>query len=496
MIILDEQDQQWSKQLQGPLSDGLTLRLPEKAAVRSDSPLPDYETSEARQKLITKEKLFKGVDPRLWRAILYALAIYLLLSLVIGLPIVLVKRHQHDMVDIGPPEWDNDPNLGASMSFSSSDTWILGDSAKCEWDEVGVHFPSPFTARVEHALNYSGSIYIRSNISTVASNSSFLDGHLTVDINPDTAASKLIFKVDVSASTEDLLHETTACFVSRQLRNLDFIKVDIRVLIPRKGPSKPLNNFVTYLPWFSQNFGDLRSRLIVKNLVIEGAGYDVVAESVNASKISVKNSYASIIGAFHATTTLSLDSIKGNIDTNITLERLRTAVSPVSLALDTGDGSYPLSAIDARITLLGSLPTFSPFPPCAFVADVKTFNGPLRLQAMHANATFHLPLQLTVQNTDGKTDVFLDKDYEGTYSVQSKLGNVYVQKPNLPSSMDPRGKGRARTYQSGQQTSHQITGWVGWGKPPIYGSSVAQGQVKIRTSLSPIMLQLGSATGS
>lgn len=92
MIILDEEDQRRTKQ--DPYAAGPTLRFPEKAAGRSDSPLPDYETSEARQQLILKNLPQRKVDPRLWRAILYALAIYVTLSVAIGVPIiVLVCSH-------------------------------------------------------------------------------------------------------------------------------------------------------------------------------------------------------------------------------------------------------------------------------------------------------------------------------------------------------------------------------------------------------------------
>ena len=89
MIILDAEDQRRSKQ-DLPVA-GLTLRLPEKAVARSDSPLPDYETSEARQKfLLQTTSNRKILDARLWRAILYAFVIYVLLSAVIGVPIVLL----------------------------------------------------------------------------------------------------------------------------------------------------------------------------------------------------------------------------------------------------------------------------------------------------------------------------------------------------------------------------------------------------------------------
>lgn len=83
MIILDEEDQR--KNFNDPYG-GLTLRYPEKAVARSDSPLPDYETSEARQ----KHKDRKKVDPTLWRAVFISLGIYILLSVVIGVPIVVL----------------------------------------------------------------------------------------------------------------------------------------------------------------------------------------------------------------------------------------------------------------------------------------------------------------------------------------------------------------------------------------------------------------------
>jgi len=89
MIILDAEDQRQSKE-DLPVT-GLTLRFPEKVVARSDSPLPDYETSEARQKfLLQSSSSRKRLDGRLWRAILYAFVIYVILSAAIGVPIVLL----------------------------------------------------------------------------------------------------------------------------------------------------------------------------------------------------------------------------------------------------------------------------------------------------------------------------------------------------------------------------------------------------------------------
>ncbi|KAG6920289.1 hypothetical protein DXG01_005058 [Tephrocybe rancida] len=480
-VVLDAEEQERSKQFHDHFSGGPTLRFPEKAAARSYSPLPDYETSEAHQKLIKKELPTKRVDPRLWRAVVYAFGIYVALSILIAVPIAVVKKHQSNNIppNFGP-DWSNDPDGGTTINVST-DIWDLSDSAKCTWD----HSTSspPLTAHTVHSFNYSGSFYVRSNISDVSPYPNFSTGNLTVDLNPDPSATKVVFNVGVLASSDELLGRTSACFiesgndrgvfifVTRPLGGADFVGVEIQVLLPHKAPSAPLDNFVTCLPWFSHTFGDLQNHLTMKNLVLEGAGYDIVADSLKASTISVKNSYASIFGRFHATTSLSLDGIKGDIGANITLEQLSSATSSPSLILDTGDGS-----IDANVTLIA--PNVNRPRPFMFFADVRTFNGPLSFRAGYANSTLPTPLQLTVHNTDGVTNVSLDKSFEGTFNAQSKLGKVFVKTPYVSSALDPLGKRRQHTYRSQQLGDHQMIGWTGWGMPPKYGDNVAQGQVK------------------
>ncbi|RDB25483.1 hypothetical protein Hypma_007705 [Hypsizygus marmoreus] len=508
MIILDAEDQLRTKQLRDPfLGGGPTLRFPEKAAARSNSPLPDYETSEAHQKLILKENIQrKRVDPRLWRAILYALAIYVILSAVIGVPIIIVKRRKNtdDMAYGIGPIWDGDDDPGTSLSLSNSNPWLPGVTAKCDWDDIEHNDSHNYSATVTRFLSCPGTLYIRSNISQTTTTASFSLGHLTVDINPDPSALKTMFRVDAVASTKELLRHTTACFdesgndrglfigVSKKLKPTDFVGLDIQVLLPKTISSNAPLNFFTYLPWFSHGFGDLKNYTTFTNLVIEGAGFDVVARSVKASLISVKNSYGSILGEFHAIDSLTLDGIKGDIIANITLERDPASLGPTFLTLDTGDG-----AIDARVKLVAASPrySFNPSQPYTFVADVKTFNGPLNIQVAHSSTTPPIPLQLTVQNNDGKTVVVVDKSFEGTYSAQSKLEKVAVEQPYMLPSADPLGKGRSRNYKCDQKSVNRVRGWVGWGKQPKYGDGVVQGQIKVVSSLSPIMLDLGSGTG-
>jgi hypothetical protein len=140
------------------------------------------------------------------------------------------------------------------------------------------------------------------------------------------------------------------------------------------------------------------------------------------------------------------------------------------------------SEIDAQVTLVA--PTTR-----TFFADVKTFNGPLNLRVAHSPSTPPMPLQLCVQNNIAATNVYLDRKYEGLFNVQTKLETVTVQQLN---ATDPLGKGRQRSVRFDQTSPDRARGWVGWGMPPTSGDSMPQGQVKIITSLSPVLLQLGS----
>lgn len=73
--------------------NGLTLRHPQPAYTRSTSPLPDYDTSEAQQREITKSSPSKfklKFDAKTWRIALYALGIYIALTVIIATPIIVV----------------------------------------------------------------------------------------------------------------------------------------------------------------------------------------------------------------------------------------------------------------------------------------------------------------------------------------------------------------------------------------------------------------------
>ena len=128
----------------------------------------------------------------------------------------------------------------------------------------------------------------------------------------------------------------------------------------------------------------------------------------------------------------------------------------------------------------------------AFIGDVRTFNGALKLKVSHSSNTPPVPLQLSVQNNLANTSVTLDSSYEGTFSAQTKLSPVLPFQRYVSPSADPLGKNRQRNSIYSQNQPSSIRGWIGWGKQPVYGDGVVQGQVKIVSSLSPVMLQFGT----
>jgi hypothetical protein len=93
MIVLDDQDQS-TKAYSSVASSA--RRVPEgtRKSTSTTCSLPDYETSQAYQKPeLEKTSTFlciQRVDRKFWRAVLFALIIYIVISLIIGLPFLII----------------------------------------------------------------------------------------------------------------------------------------------------------------------------------------------------------------------------------------------------------------------------------------------------------------------------------------------------------------------------------------------------------------------
>lgn len=92
MIILDDED----GRTKSDSYEGLTLRHPQRVHTRDGvlADLPDYHTSEAQHRLkphtYPPPPRVPWIDRRIWRATLYALGIYVFLTLTIAVPITVI----------------------------------------------------------------------------------------------------------------------------------------------------------------------------------------------------------------------------------------------------------------------------------------------------------------------------------------------------------------------------------------------------------------------
>ncbi|KAF8973146.1 hypothetical protein BDZ97DRAFT_1779685 [Flammula alnicola] len=379
----------------------------EAAFTRSSSPLPDYHTSEALHwKSIASPPKRPKVDPRIWKQ-LYSLSLS-------------INQKPE------PP-----PNL-FDLDFSNS-----------FWDDIEDANPPALLQ-----LSTSGAI----------------------SMNRDAKETSVLFSVVMTYSSMDVRRQTNICFsstgmnrglsiyVPQHLGVNDALALDIVVLLPQVTAT--VDNFVTYLPMLSQDFGDLGPHLSFNQLTLEGAACPITCKSLHASQISVKNLAALIEGTFNVTCGLTLDTVKGcSVVSNITLTQPLFPTRPTILNIDTGD-----SMINANVLLNSpqlSVPESS-HPP-AFAALIKNFNGPLNLSIAHQ------------QNC--------------TFSAQTKMDQVTV-KGSWPSPQnDPTGAHRPWTLDLDQNTSSLASGWTGWGPRPM--RNVVQSDVNIISALSPVLLQFG-----
>lgn len=131
-----------------------------------------------------------------------------------------------------------------------------------------------------------------------------------MNLNPDITATQTILHVNVSTSSHSLLSDTKVCFdnsgpegdvvvsiqvgqpmpflfvlshwngtqVDGNLKKTEYLGFDIQLLLPNNGTLQQLEDFTTYLPWFSHSIGDLANHTTFDSVFLQGAGYDIVSK--------------------------------------------------------------------------------------------------------------------------------------------------------------------------------------------------------------------------
>ncbi|KIY74415.1 hypothetical protein CYLTODRAFT_416251 [Cylindrobasidium torrendii FP15055 ss-10] len=492
MIILDE-PQQTKYDPAGP-----TLRAPDPALGCSSSPLPDYATSQAQasQTQFVLPSLSRPTVPtswrkdrRFWKAMLYAFVVYIVLSAAIGIPLLVLRlKHKHEG---RPPPW------GSSVTDDSSSlhtqNLAVGDhalnSGACNnWeDSQDTISYKLYTAATSHSFDPYGSLIIRSNASTEITESAGLTGNVTMGINPDAAATDVVFKVSLEATAPEVRSRTYVCFhdegASRGLTvyvpsNLasDTLSLNIYALFPQSPIS--LTALESYLPMFTQVVGDMREYVKVDKFSLEGASEAIHVEGISSPKIAIKNALGGIFGTFNATEQLSLDTVGGPIHGNITLVQGAGRKHPTYFSLDTGN-----SEIDVNMTLQVTASTDMPFN---FIGTAKTFNAPISIGVEHDAFTPASPLELQVTNNQAASTIRLDNKFSGTFDLSTKLAVATLHEGPMTKLQDASsGQVLYRNYMYQTTSRSRTAGWLGWGKR-TEGWNPNEGHLSVKSSLSPI----------
>ncbi|KAF8160832.1 hypothetical protein B0H34DRAFT_698295 [Crassisporium funariophilum] len=495
MIILDEGE----RRTKTDTYSGLTLRHPQAAYVRSHSPLPDYDTSEAEHCKVVSPLSTRRINPRIWKGILIALGVYLVLTLAIGVPLAVLKLRENN----APASW----NIGSTNAL-----WAVEDVTPLPPLQIAIagaihtqddmtcndwHTRSATSATAHFQLPPTGLINIRSNLTYIPDSANHASGNLSVDMNENPKASMIDITVDMHSSSKRLQRQTSICFnevgpsrglslyIPADLGDADVLWFSIHVALPQVKST--VDSFVTYLPMFSQVYGDLGQQLSFGQFALEGALGSITCKFLQAHQISVKNIAAPIFGAFNVSDALTVDCIRGSITGNITLSPLPLQIRPTLLSLDTGD-----SAIKANITL--NAPPISPPTPNSptFAAQVNNFNGPLRLDIAYTKASSISPFRLQVQNNLAQSMINFDANFYGTFSAQTKMSLLSVTDRARSVQDDPTGANRNRTISFDLRTPSRATGWVGWGRRPMVNQRSSQSAVEIVSALSAVNLTFGS----
>ncbi|CAA7261668.1 unnamed protein product [Cyclocybe aegerita] len=502
MIILDEDLDSGQTKTDSDNYPGLTLRHPQAVHARSStSTLPDYDTSEAQhRKVITRSTLSLGnFSARVWKIVIGVLLGYTVLSLAIGLPIILLKgRDRDDSFSLAPTSslWvSEDVVLPGPLQLATTGIPTTTNNMTCNiWD---THPDIENTQFARFQLPPQGLITIRSNVTYEKVAADNINGTLWVYMNQDKKEKDIIFNVSMKSSSNNVRLQTNVCFSEQgSSRGLtiyvpdtlgvgDLLTFNVLALLPQRKAS--IDQFLVYLPLLEHRIGYVQKQIEVTQFTLEGAARPMSCEFLQACQITFKNIMGSITGSFNVSNSLTLDTIKASIHSNITLTQGRLSPKPVILSMDTGDGD-----IDASIVLeaLSPIPRWQNSP--AFVAYVKTFNQPLHLNVSYANSSCSAPVQLQVQNNMCRTTVALDETFQGSFSAQSKLSQTNVQDTVSERAVSPFGGSRTIVYD--QKTINRATGWVGWGQRPLSHQLLVRSYVEILSALSPVNLTFGGPT--
>ncbi|KAI6000524.1 hypothetical protein EDD15DRAFT_1758966 [Pisolithus albus] len=505
MILADEDDAQ---RIKDPPVASPTVRYPERAAGRRPcSPLPDYETSQALTYNNINDSLPSLRKPPQrrrflsWRSTLVALVVYILLTLVIGIPII-VKENQPSDNEKYPSNsiayaapWPN-KSTGSyytpNINNISSPTQLGLDPVCNNWTVAAVLDGGPtMQAWTENIVSSNGQFSLTLNAS-YARDFGIVFGDLYVGVNPDQSVQNTTLSIKMQTSNSSVFNQTFTCFsltenttdlslyVPNNLSSSDSILYNITLLFPQSQAPSQVNSFGTFLPLFDQHFSSFSDFVTFEKVSLEGPTSKMVIDSLSARQVFIETSMQPIVGNFYTSESLVLSTILAPIEANITLYNDPDSNMPTFLAIDTGN-----SNLTSMITL--SAPNKMPPQRPNFIASMRTFYGTLNSTVLHDPSSPPTSIKIHAENGVGPSSLTLDEKFQGIFQVTTKQARAMVTKGDAQSA-NPWAPDLQRDMVTTLNSTARMYGWIGWGDQPQYWDPSQGGEVVVDTSLADASL--------
>ncbi|CCM01497.1 uncharacterized protein FIBRA_03551 [Fibroporia radiculosa] len=458
----------------------------------------------------------KHTNARFKRGMLYALVVYFVLTVAVGVPVIVVKLRHRSYERQAMYSASSTTTSAPSLIADSDDAPLLESSAvSCnDWTKLADDL-----SMLQYSVPLDGLIFVYSNVSyqSNVTNPQNISGSLLVDVNSDPTIDDALVSVSMHYSNPSLIDRTNVCllnisssngvylYVPTDISEDETLSFNVTFLFPQ-APSLHISQFTTRLPIFTQRFSDL-SYIDFDMVTIAGPKSDVHVEAMNASSLTVTTALAEIEGSFNVSRSLVLETISAPIDANISLYNDGFINLPTFLDVSTGN-----AALNASVQLY--------LPPAAlpaqkapnFITNFRTFNAPLAVAATHLLDSSPATLMLHAESSVGKAFLSIDNKFSGTFDVSTTFETADVitssidtigalaqydlgvyEPVSLTTAVDTTSERRVDfdTIQSSK-----LAGWVGSGtRPSSYPSfswknGNGQGHLDLVSTLGPVALFL------
>ncbi|KAF9243212.1 hypothetical protein BU15DRAFT_72402 [Melanogaster broomeanus] len=314
----------------------------------------------------------------------------------------------------------------------------------------------------------------------------------TLPVNSDTlyllARDTVDVRVRVAYYYDEALDRATICHIERAENEqgvgiftplnephydyMQHLKFDVTLTLPAGSDGALLvKNLETELPNYSQSMGDLWETVLFENIHLSSSNGRVHAESVTAESAKFSSLNGAITGHFNSGSSLELKTSNGAIRSTVTLLH-REGADASKLKMHTSNGE-----IYSEVALTSDSGTGGEFE-----VDTESSNGSIGLT--FTDSPVDSVLKCRAHTSLGKVSVELDSAYEGSYSLQNRLGSMTVEERQ--GVEDPAGNGRQRKVSVNRRRG-LVSGSVNW-VDSDGTSSGNKGSVVVETSLSTVKL--------